>query len=239
MRRAALAGKRSTMGVQFTVGHVGGGTKNVDVPSEGVDAVLDSLLRELHDSDDEHYQGYVINSAGAGMTVFDSGLMSIDGGMGDSAPASRYHRPATHAEAVAVLRAFVHLRRDGFLPLFTLEEPPPPGTGPNFLIAGMGEFALTKAAWSRNFTRVKYLVEAGHDVNQRTPEGSAPLLAAVREGHAPMCRYLLEHGADVTVRSPEDGWGQGCWSLLRIAGRRVDGRWPEIVEMLRQAGAPE
>jgi hypothetical protein len=227
------------MGVRFTIGHVGGGTTRIDVPAEEVDAVLDSLLRELYTSDDEHYQGYVINSAEAGLTIFDSGLMSLDGGMGDSPPESGYYRPATHAEAIAVLRAFVHRQREDFLPLFNQKEPPPPGPGLNFLLAGMGEFALHTAAWSRNFTRVEYLVEAGHDVNQRTLEGTTPLLAAVWEGHAPMCRFLIEHGADVTIHNPHDGRVYAGWSLLRIASRRKDGRWPEIVAMLRQAGAPE
>ena len=83
------------MGTRFTIGHVGGGTKKVDVPSKGVDAVLDSLLRELHASNDEHYQGYVINSAEASMTIFDGGLMSLDGSMGDSGPASRARAFAT------------------------------------------------------------------------------------------------------------------------------------------------
>lgn len=223
------------MGVQFTIGHVGGGTKKVDVPPDGVDAVLVSLLEELHDSDDEHYQGYVLNSAEAGMTVLDGGLMVWDAAVGGSASPSRYYRPATQAEAVAILSAFVHLRPEAFAARFG-PEVPPAGPGLNFLLVGMGEFALHRAAWSRNFTRVKQLVEAGHDVNQRLPEGTTPLVGAVWEGQAEMCRFLIEHRADVTVRLPSDGRGTGGWSLLQLA--RQEGV-PEVVRLLEEAGAPE
>src|SRR5437763_14378281 len=113
------------MGVQFTIGHVGGGTKKVDVPPDGVDAVLVSVLEELYDSDDEHYQGYVINAADAGMTVLDGGLMVWDADVGGSATPSRYYRPATQAEAVEILSAFVHLRTDAFADRFGPDVPPP------------------------------------------------------------------------------------------------------------------
>jgi len=228
------------MGIQFTIGHVGGGTKKVDVPSDAVDPALESLLKELYESDDEHYQGYVINSVGTALNITDSGLMTLHSGEDEPGPYyCYYYRPGTHAEAVSVLHAFVHMQRDVFLPLFTLKEPPPPGPGPNFLVVGMGEFALHTAAWSRNFTRVKALVEAGHDVNQRTPHGTTPLMGAVTEGHADMCRFLIEHGADVTVRLPA-GFGIEDRSLLQQARKHGQSRrFPEIVEMLKQVGALE
>jgi uncharacterized protein len=100
----------------------------------------------------------------------------------------------------------------------------------------MGEFALHQAAWVGNFERVKSLVEAGHDVNQRAPEGTTPLMGTVREGLADVCRFLIEHGADVTVRLPSDGWGTDNWSLLRLA--RKEGH-SEVARLLEQAGASE
>src|SRR5262249_26176987 len=139
-----------TMGVQFTIGHVGGGTKKVDVPPHAVDAALVSLLEELYGSDDEHHQAYVVNSANAALTITDSGLMVWDGGEGGPETASRYYRPATQAEAVEVLNSFVHLRPEAYAPRFG-PEVLPPGPGLNFLLVGMGEFALTRAAWARNF----------------------------------------------------------------------------------------
>jgi ankyrin repeat protein len=100
----------------------------------------------------------------------------------------------------------------------------------------MGEFALHRAAWSRNFSRVKQLIKAGHDVNQRTPEGTTPLMGAVWEGSAALCRFLIKHGADVSVRLPSIGWGMDNWSLLQLA--RSEGH-SEVVQILEQAGAPE
>jgi hypothetical protein len=206
------------------------------VPSDAVDAVLVSLLEELYDSDDEHYQCSVTNAADEGVTIFDGGLMVLDHPISSGRPeASRYFRPETRAEAVEVLNAFVHLRHEGYAPRF-VPEVPPAGPGLNFLLAGMGEFALNRAAWACNFARVKRLVAAGHDVNQRTAEGTTPLMGAVSEGHAEMCRFLIEHGADVTVRLPRDGWGTDDWSLLRLARKKGQ---TEIVQLLEQAGAPE
>ncbi len=136
------------MGVQFTIGHVGGGTTDIDLPSDAVDAALVSLLEELYASDDEHYQAYVVNSADAGMTIYDGGLMVWDTHVGGSDTASRYFRPATQAEAVEVLNAFVHLRPEAFALRFA-PEVPPSGTGLTFLLVGMGKFALHRATWRR------------------------------------------------------------------------------------------
>jgi hypothetical protein len=177
----------------------------------------------------------VRNSAGAGMTISDGGLMVWDENVAVAESPSRYHRPASLAEAVEVLNAFVHLRQDVFAHRFG-PDIPPPHPGLNFLLVGMGEFALHRAAWAGNFERVKALVEAGHDVNQRTPEGTTPLMGAVREGSSEVCRFLIDHGADVSVRLPSDGWGTDDWSLLRLA--RKEGR-PEVAQLLEQAGAPE
>jgi hypothetical protein len=110
------------MGVQFTIGHVGGGTEKVDVPSDAVDAVLESLLKELYHSDDEHYQEYVINSAGTALNITDSGLMTLHSGAEESGPYyCYYYRPETQAEAVSVLQAFVHLQHDAVMPPFHCE----------------------------------------------------------------------------------------------------------------------
>lgn len=223
------------MGVRFTLGHVGAGSQEVDVPPERVDANLVSLLEELYDADDEHYQAYVTNAAGAGMTIFDSGLMAWDADVAKSVAPTRYYRPATEAKAVEVLNAFVHLWSERYAPLF-VPDVPPPGPGLDFLLVGMGAFALHRAAWAGNLTRVKQLVEAGHDVNQRVPEGATPLVGAVWNGRVEMCRFLTEHGADVTVRLPSDGWGTDAWSLLRLARKE---RFPEVVRLLEEAGAPE
>jgi ankyrin repeat protein len=65
-------------------------------------------------------------------------------------------------------------------------------------------------------------------------------MGAVSEGHAEMCRFLIKHGADVSVRLPKAGWGTDDWSLLQVATHKGKSRrFPEIVEMLKQAGAPE
>jgi hypothetical protein len=99
------------MTVYFSIGHVGGGTKRVEVSPGAVDAELVSLVEELYDADDEHYQGYVVNSAGAGMTTFDGGLMAWDENVGAAESVSRYYRPVSLAEAVEILNASTYGRK--------------------------------------------------------------------------------------------------------------------------------
>ena len=222
------------MPVRFTIGHVGGGTMDASVPPARVEKRLVQFLEELYEADDEHYQGYVTNAEQQSITVYDGGLMVLDS-LADGPPvAERFYRPKTMAAAVKVLVELVNLRRRGYAPRFRAEKPPP-RPGLNFLLKGMGPFALHKAAWSRNLERVKELVKAGHDVNQRTLEGTTPLMGAVSEGQLAMCKFLLKHGADATVRLPA-GWGAEERSLLRQA--REDGN-DDIAKLLKKAGAAE
>lgn len=224
------------MSVRFKVGHLRGGSDSFDLPAREVEAVLDSVLRELQDSDDEHYQVYVTNSDDISVTTFDGGLMVLHDG-----PDTRYYRPQTQADAVGALNALVHRQRKKLLTLFRPEKPPQ-GTGPNFIIQEMGEYALHKAAWDGNFERVKQLVKAGHDVNQCPPdEETTPLVGAVAVGDAEICRLLIEHGADVTFRVPPAGFGDTQeQSLLQYArSRRPPEHSPEIIQMLKKAGASE
>lgn len=76
--------------------------------------------------------------------IFDGGLMVWDADVSGSDTSSRYSRPATQAEALEVLNAFVHLRLETFALRFA-SEVPAPFPGLNFLLLGMGEFALHRS----------------------------------------------------------------------------------------------
>jgi quinoprotein dehydrogenase-associated probable ABC transporter substrate-binding protein len=65
---------------------------------------------------------------------------------------------------------------------------------------------LNNAVIADDPVRVTYLVEKRHaDVNARDPQGSTPLLNAVRVSAPDMVTYLIEHNADVS-RPDSDGW---------------------------------
>ena len=74
------------------------------------------------------------------------------------------------------------------------------------------------------------LIEAGADVNAKHEDGFTPLLLAARGGQAEMVRVLIEAGADVNAQI-ENGWTVTVVEMAEMSGH------PEIVEILKQAGA--
>jgi hypothetical protein len=212
------------LGVQFTIGHLGGGSKDLDLPPESMSEALAELLRELHTADDEHYQVSVSTPAGLSLTVFDSGLMAQ---WASEIKEYVYYLPSTLEEAIKVMAAAVGAGSGGHLPGFTAERPDH-GPGLNYILLSMGDFALHKAAGAGNSLRVKELLAAGHDVNRRDRFGVTPIMLAAINGRSEVCRLLIAAGADLSVRD-NDGWG-----LLRMAKNS-----PEAAAVLRQAGATE
>lgn len=210
------------MGIQFTIGHRGGGSKTVDVSAQDAERILDKLLRELHEAEDEHYQVYVNTPTGRSLTALDGGLLNLNDESGD-----RYYRPETHEEAVKILMAVVGFGGAELLDRFT-REIPALGPGLSYVLKAMGEHALHQASHAGSTFQVEKLLEAGHDPNRPDEHGQPPLLLAAIEGHTRVCRLLIEAGADPTVRD-EDGNG-----LLRLAED-----YPATVALLREAGARE
>ena len=90
-----------------------------------------------------------------------------------------------------------------------------------------GYSALFAAARSGDAKIVKLLLDAGANVNARSPAGSA-LARAAQQGHAEIVRLLLQAGADVEAK---DGSG---WTPLFSAAMNANS---ETVEILLKAGA--
>lgn len=66
---------------------------------------------------------------------------------------------------------------------------------PNLASANSGDFPLHLAAAIGKRQIVKYLLEAGADVNQANKTGKTPLLIAVSMGYKEIAEDLLAHGA--------------------------------------------
>ena len=70
---------------------------------------------------------------------------------------------------------------------------------------------------------VKYLLQAGADVESRNEDGSTPLFGAVMFGHEDIVRELIENGADVTVTDNSGNDLQRIleldWALVSLFGR--------------------
>ncbi|HYT88299.1 MAG TPA: ankyrin repeat domain-containing protein [Gemmataceae bacterium] len=206
------------MPIRFTVGHLAAGSEKFDVSPEEAAPVLRSLLKELEEAGDEHYQVYVVNAQGESLTCYDSGLMEYhpeEYRVGTE----RYCRPTSFAEAVDILWLHVQQSSASYLPKFTAEAPPP---AQSYVWAGL-RFPLHVAATSGNLTLLKKLIDAGGDVNQRDESQITPIIYAAREGIYRICKYLVEQGADLTVRDSEGH------DLLYCARRR-----PDIVALFRE-----
>jgi hypothetical protein len=211
------------MTVEFTVGHLAAGAEKFDVPAEQAAPVLRSLLRELEEAGDEHYQVYVVNSLGEAVTCYDSGLVEYHPAE-YRAGTERYYRPSSLAETVDILSLHVCEGGQAYLSTFTPQVPP---AGRSYVWEGL-RFPLHVAAMAGNLTLLKKLVEAGGDVNERDESQMTPIIYAAREGLLRISKYLVEQGADLTVRDREGH------DLLHVARRR-----PDLVAMFREKLEPE
>lgn len=107
---------------------------------------------------------------------------------GAKAELTEHHgRSALHGAVVASNDSLVHLLVQAGCPLETPFDPYAP-RAPLTLAADTGDLVL-----------VKYLVDAGANVNTVTVSGYTPLKCAVYEGHDEVVSYLLSKGATNTI----------------------------------------
>jgi uncharacterized protein len=106
------------------------------------------------------------------------------------------------------------------------EAPPPENADEaDVIVAGLvgagggGLTAMVLAARENDVESVKYLVDAGADVNQVTEYGWTPLLTATNNRHYKLGTFLLEHGADPNLAN------KGRWTPLYLAtdNRNIEG----------------
>ena len=74
---------------------------------------------------------------------------------------------------------------------------------------------MCDAAWQGALEKLKGLVEAGHDVNQRGWPGRTPLMEAAEKGHIECVEYLLQNGAQLDL---EDILGRTALKLASGKG---------------------
>jgi ankyrin repeat protein len=88
--------------------------------------------------------------------------------------------------------------------------------------------ALMRAASAGDVETVRRLAEEGVEVNGQSPNGTTPLIAAVKNGQATAAFELLELGADLSITDAE-GLDAVAWA--QKAGHAL------IVEELKQRGS--
>ena len=90
------------------------------------------------------------------------------------------------------------------------------------------DIALLAACGKGDNAKVSELLGRGANVNVQNDAGSTPLIEAVYNNHIETVRLLLEKGADPNSRKNDGA------SALGFAKK-----YPQIVEMLKAAGAKE
>jgi len=101
--------------------------------------------------------------------------------------------------------------------------------------------ALTLAARHGHEDIVKYLVESGYNIDDKTFKEDTPLCAAARRGHESIVRYFVEKGADIN-RKVEQGsdmcfFGSCTDETPLIAATRNSANHIKIIKYLLDKGA--
>lgn len=126
------------------------------------------------------------------------------------------------------------------------------GADPKGVTEGAGEPLVLLAARKDDPEFLRAMIEAGAEVDARSPAGETPLMAAVRHGHRKNIEYLVEKGANATLK---DNAGKNAGALaqeildqnyLNVMGNALNGvltpsesamieKWEQVVAVLKQA----
>jgi ankyrin repeat protein len=96
---------------------------------------------------------------------------------------------------------------------------------------------LPHAAWQRNTSAVRLMLEIGFDPNVRGGEESTAVDRAAFHGFDDVIEAILPHGPDLTVVNAYGGTPLTCCIYGSIHSWRKDGNFPRSVELLIEAGA--
>lgn len=99
-----------------------------------------------------------------------------------------------------------------------------------------GHTALTTSANSGKIVVVEFLLKKGADINQKNSMKSTALGTAITGGQVEVVKFLIAKGANV---NEDDGYGHT--HITRLEQWQKDyptvTKWPELIEILKKAGA--
>ena len=82
---------------------------------------------------------------------------------------------------------------------------------------------IHKAVFEGDLERVKALVEAGADINERNPEGWPPLHTAIKTGNMPCAAYLIKCGASDFYDRQQAEYSRRLNMCTRVSARKQGG----------------
>jgi hypothetical protein len=208
----------------FRFGHLTAGEHEYVAKSAELARQVRSLVDELYEADDGHYQVYFRNTAGESLTLGQSGLMIYS-------PAHSFqqyfHLPDSRESVYEISTDFVTGNMSWWSDQFQPDSAPSISRTALFAQAMRGsvDYPLHHAALDNDLAAVKALIGAGRDVNSLDNKRRTPLVLAASQGHVKVCRYLVEHGADTHAK---DDWGN---SIVGLADE-----YPELLVYFKTLG---
>jgi hypothetical protein len=193
----------------FNFGHLTAGEHEYVVRSTELVERVRSLINELYDADDGHYQVYFRNAAGESLTIGHSGLLIYSPAVSNQ---QSYYLPESRESVYEIATDFL----TGNINWWSDRFQPAPAASTNYtaLFAktkqGIADYPLHQAALENDLAAAKALIRDGYDVNSLDNKHRTPLVLAASQGHFKMCKYLIENGADTGAK---DDWGNSIVSL--------------------------
>jgi len=196
--------------IRFRFGHLTAGEQTYECSSADIVSQMRTLVDELYESDDGHYQVYFANSDNSGLTICQSGLLIYNADL--SNPRSVYYAPDSRDTIYEIVLAYLAGDIGLWLDKFQATAPSPTTATDLFdpEKKGKADYPLHQAVLDNDLPEVTAILRAGHNIESLDNKRCTPLILAANQGRLKICKYLIKKGANIHVK---DNWGNSIFDF--------------------------